>query len=197
LGTKAHAPAPNIGLVGVSVAIAVVTIAAIWKMAGLKADLNHRWQPARDIIRAGLDEQATQHLLQLYSLLSAALPIELTAEGLAVPFDPTKVLLDPTTLQGHVKRYLGMLTARRRFDHHYKMILYTGPVLFVTLIVFLLSLAAYTSYFASLDRLRLVGYLGLWFGLAAVVVSSGGVLHYFFRQQRLTNAELLSTGTDN
>ena len=176
----------DVSVLALGAAVGVVVIAAIWKMSGLRAELVSRWQERIDLVRAGLDEHASHHLMALHAMITEALPIE-------EPFDPTKVIRNPALMQGSMRAFFKILDVRGRLSKDYARILVTGPALFWTLLLFLASFTAFICYFSALDDLRSLGYVGLALCVLALLVSGAAFGNYYVRQQRLTEAEILSS----
>ncbi len=179
------------GIVGVGVAITVAILAALWKMAGLRSEVLAAWSDRVQIVRASLDERASEELLALHARITEMLP------SLTEPFDPTKLIVDPGVLQVSVSRFLGLLGARARLRHRYHLLLAIGPVMSFALIGGLISSCLAFSYFTGFTRYRTLGYIGIWIGLAAGATIVAGYSCYLYLQLRLSSAEILAAGNSS
>jgi len=182
------------GTLAVGVAVGLVVVGGIWKASGLRSEQVSRWKDQIEVIQAGLDEQASQRLIEVHKSLTAVLPL---AKDDSARFDPTKVLFDPRELEQSMRQFFILLRARQRLASHFRKLLWTGPILFCLLICFLMALTGFTCYISGLDTFRGLGYAGLVVCCFCIALCAVTVGHYFYRQQQLTKSELLSTGIFN
>jgi hypothetical protein len=162
---------------------------AIWKASSLRSDIFKNFQPRLDLALAGLDNNASQALRQLADRVNGLLG---SGVGLEENFNPLQALADPGELRVIVDRVSAFMQARRQIPRHYRGLLLVGPLLLVALIPMLSGSLVALSYFTGLFRDRIVGYVGLWVGVAAfLAMCLVGALHLFC-QMRFSRAELLS-----
>lgn len=171
-------------MLGTAVATCAALVAAVWKSSSLKADTHEKWHERVSITEAGLDELASQQLVDLREQID-----ELFDSG--GNFDPRKVVANPATMRGSVRAFLKFLRMRNRLRVYFAIMTHLGPILMIACGALLACAAVVFSDMAS-DVLRdWIVDLALWFGGISSFVALAGFVLFVVAQHLLGNAEVM------
>lgn len=170
------------GVYAVLITTLVAGVGVLWRGTSLRAAIFRQWRSRADEIRAGLTQGAIDRLVRLQeetiALLGSALEARFTA--------------DPGRLAGPVNDFRKAIKARDRFSRRVAVLLWVGPVLAISALVYLVGWSIATAYFVGWSHALLLRDLG-WavggLGTLGVVVAGLG---YVYLVDRVSHAEQLS-----
>lgn len=171
-------------IIGVGAAAVLVLVPALVKAANLRGDTNNKWSSRIDLAGIALDEKAAVALHTLRDDIDNLMPDD--------PFEPGRVIVDPSPLNERVEMTGKYYRARVRMQKDLSLVLRLGRVCVGALTTLIVAVVLLTVFFAELwhaDTLRWAGFaLG---ALASVLLAcSGGT--YVFCVDRLSSSEILA-----
>jgi hypothetical protein len=173
-------------IVGVGVALWIPAILAAWKAASMRSDLNRDWHDRIDLAINGLSEKAARTLLEIQRLIR-----DFVVEG-SVTFDPIRVVREPSDLEEPMKRFLKILGIRDRTRGRYRRLLWMGPGLLVSAVVYAIGVLLAVADISELYDRPVLGRVGVAMGLVGGIGLLSGFSMYAYLQHKLSGAEILS-----
>jgi hypothetical protein len=184
-------------IIGVGLAAVFALGAAIWKTASLRGDVNARWARRVDFAAAALDVKTIRELERLRDEVDQVLPAEQRPEDLAEdparpPFDPARVIADPSPLSKRAEKAAHFHRVRTRMEAAVAGLMRVGRAAVATLGVMALGCCGTTVHYAELVTWRLIGPVSLALcGISLCVLIAIGAT-YVVLQDRLASAEELA-----
>lgn len=176
-----------IAVLALAVTCLIPALAAGWRAVSWRGDIFNKWSDRVEIAHAGLNERATSELVALQEAIVNAL-------GGTAGFTPAEVWTDPDPLVAGANRCARLLRARDHLRGRFRRLRQLGPILIVTVAVYVLGWLAATLYFTRVIHTFWAKAVGLGVGgLAAAVALIVFVLYAYF-ESKLTAAEEMAAG---
>lgn len=138
--TAVSVPDPAWGF-GLGGATFVLSVPATWASLHLRGKTHGRLKKPVDIAYAGLTDRAVDTLQVLQSQLNEVLPDP------TLPFDPSDIVVDPSSVEKSAKRGIRALKERHRIHRQFQMILSICSVLKYVAFTFTLMVLVSTAFY--------------------------------------------------
>lgn len=138
--TAVSVPDPAWGF-GLGGATFVLSVPATWASLHLRGKTHGRLKKPVDIAYAGLTDRAVDTLQVLQSQLNEVLPDP------TLPFDPSDIVVDPSSVEKSAKRGIRALKERHRIHRQFEIILSICSVLKYVAFTFTLMVLVSTAFY--------------------------------------------------
>ena len=175
-------------VLAVGTALWVPGLIGLWKAASLRGEIFNRWNTRVGLAFNGLSQRAADDLLRIQGIIT-----ELVGSA-GSPFDPLKVVEDPSALREPMERFQDLLKVRDKLRPQFSALLSVGPVLLAVIPVYLTGVAVATTYVAELHHLRgptIICDYAIGLAILALIVT---FTVYAYLQQHLASAEITAQG---